>query len=519
MTELQAIAEHEGLEIIELNFTFSRGVRPSVCHVMAIPQPTFSGESGPLTLTYGEESVTFPDCAVDFADLRIEQGQAINMRILDRRWKWQRPIVTFRANLRQDESSIRLETLRTPAQLAAMLLGALGEQSFDTSEMPSATFPTVHWDGVKAVDALQELCDLCGCVVCLGLDNVVRIRRLGLGGDIPDFPVRMTELYPVPLTNLPSHVRVDMDDVLVQSKLALSATARDTNYDRKVLDALSYRPSNGWKYEHPAMFNNVSATYNDPNQQQQYAAGLAFEDVFRKYRVANQAHGGLGVPGIDDPITSMEQLTLRDTLNDYALDSYGARQALPAYVEGVYWPESDNYENTPNGTRYHGKFSIDPVLGEVHFDRPVWKLAEDFTHLPADLYLTTTYTVRRSPTHTPTRYGYQRQVNDVGSGTLHIERRDLKPTITQRDANVSSLGTRNTNLLFLNIVGDVQVGAVQPSLVRQGAQDARYIGWVATELDGTLAQITWTMGGSRGTNTRITRWLQHVPPGGFHVAH
>ena len=82
---------------------------------------TFTGQSGPLVLKYGDETLTFPGCAVDYADLRMERGREINMRILDRRWKWRSPIVTYRANVPLDTESIRADTARTPAQIAQAL--------------------------------------------------------------------------------------------------------------------------------------------------------------------------------------------------------------------------------------------------------------------------------------------------------------------------------------------------------------------------------------------------------------
>lgn len=518
MPEPQATATHEGLYITSLKFSFSRGVYPSACHVTAIPLPTFTGQSGPLVLKYGDETLTFPGCAVDYADLRMERGREINMRILDRRWKWRSPIVTYRANVPLDTENIRADTARTPAQIAQALFNAIGESGYDTSAMPANVYPYVEWEGVSAADALNELCRLCGCIVVLGTDNIVRIKRLGVGNDLPFGATSLNELYPTQSAVLPRNVEARAGDVVIQSKLRLQCVGQQTNGNLATIDNLTYKPSNGWEYESPRQFANVSTTYLDRDSQTQYASTIAYEGMWKLYRVQAQAHGGVDVPGIPDAISSIEQYTLLDTLNDFALDGNSINKPLPAYVEGTYWPESDNYENTPAGTRYHGKFTVDPVWGLVRFEKPVLKLSESYLHKAADLYLTTTYTVRRSMTSTDERYLVFRQVSDAGTGSYGVDRRDITPAIVQRYSNVSSLGNRLNNLTQVNQLLNNQIDVIQAACIPQPAQDARYGGWrFDLNPDGAIAQVTWTMDRT-GVNTRVTRWFEHWPtPGGLHA--
>lgn len=484
---------------------------------MAIPQETYSRDPGSLTLRYGDDSITFRECAVDHSEVRIERGKQINMRILDRRWKWQSAIATYRANLPHRDASIRMDTVRTPAQIADFLFAILGETA-DTSEMPSSVYPYVEWDGVKVVDALDELCDHCGCVVVLGLDDAVRVKRLGSGGEIPAGALNLNELYPVQSAMQPANLQVRTGDLLVQSKLLLEAIAPEANETWDTIVNLAYRPTNGWGYESPRQFANVSATYTDNDFQTQYCSTLAFENMWRLYRVKQQAHGGLDVPGVPDAISSIEQITLHDTLNDFGLDMNSVRRPLPAYVEGIFWTGSDNYENTPAGTRCPVPFTIMPEGNAIKFSRPVVKLSADYLHDAATLYLTTTYTVRPFITSTPLRYQFTRSLDDTGRGTHGIERKDLTPAVTQRYANITALANRISNLGAIDNWANAQMEAVYQSFDQQPAQDAWYGGWLFRELDGAIAQTTWTMGEGRGTSTRMTRWNEHWPgPGGSHV--
>lgn len=512
MPEAQATAEHEGLNILSLDFTFSRGSHPSVCWVEAIPLPSFTGSVGPLTLKYGDDTRVFPGCALDYSDLRIEKGRKCNLRILDRRWQWQWQIATYRANVPGENSEPRSDTKRTPRQIAEFLLTTLGETGYDVSGMPTNVFPFVLWDGVKVSDALDELCLLTGCVLTLDADDKVRIKKIGEGKAVPDGAFRLNEVYDVLPAVVAKQIELRTGELLVQSKLALRAITTEFSGSAATLAGVSYRPTNGWEYETPYAFYNVGTLFQDRDRNIQYGSTYALQNVWRVFHVWEQAQGGYAVPGVSDSITSMEQLGLRDTLNDFALDANGVKRALPAYVEGTFWPGSDNYANVPAGTRVHTPFTIDSERGYVIFDEPVFALASDYTHANPVLWLTTSYTVLPRLTSTPNRYRRYRDLDPDGEGTYGVERRDLLPRITQRYANVTSPDYRLSNLGVIDAVAKAQLDAVENSLKPQPAQDAYYGGWdLRTDLDGMLAQITWTMGGAKKTRTRISRWHQHAP--------
>ncbi len=519
MPDPQAIATHEGLRILSLNFTLSRGVQPSACYAEAIPEPTYSGSPGTLKLTYGDFKREFTGCAVDHSDLRIERGRRVNLRILDRRWQWQHVIVTYRANLQLANGTIRSDTQRTPKQIADMLFGLLGESGVDTNDLPSNVYPFVEWDGCKVVDALEELCGICGCVVVPEINDKFSIRKIGVGGNLPPHAVRLSDFYPVQSAALPKNIQVRTDEAIVQSKFLLRAITTEFSGDQVTLGRASYYPTNGWEYETPYAFYNVGGLFTDRDFNIQYGSSYALEHVWRLFEIWTQAPGSLGVPGMTDPITSMEQLTFGDTLNDFGYDMNSVQRACPAYVEGIFWTGCDNYANTILGTRYHGKFTIDSDRGYVIFDEPVFSLASDYTHANPLLYLTTTYTVRPNLLSTPNRYQFTRSINGNGKGTYGVDRRDLVPRIAQRYTSSIVPSGLDTNLGQMDNALNAHLNAIEESCKPQPAQDGWYGGWLNQKLDGTIAQITWTAGlPGKGTMTRITRWNQHWPTlGGIHA--
>ncbi len=215
--ELQSLCLFDGVRQIEsASFTLSHGVTPSVAQLTIIPQvaPAIPLD-GTLVWTFGDVTILFPGCRVDKASFEYTQsGLVWRLSIFDRRWQWAFGQISGSYNVRRANigdgglpaalalkefptvppapqvpqlqlGTIDVNTLATPQQLATLCFLAMGEAGFEVGQLPNDSRPEVQWDHDNPAQSLANLCDLLGCRVSLGIDNVARIVRLGTGALLP----------------------------------------------------------------------------------------------------------------------------------------------------------------------------------------------------------------------------------------------------------------------------------------------------------------------------------------------
>src|SRR5262249_54548998 len=144
---------------------------------------------GDLVLSDGFNTITVPQMKVDVIKSRTDDsGTVWEMRLLDRRWKWvDKGAVLGMYNQVQDDGTGKLIawTIRSPAELAAILLREMGENPLAALNMPpglssadvanqtayyeagdnapvTGTNLAVHWDGIPPAGALASLCEMYG---------------------------------------------------------------------------------------------------------------------------------------------------------------------------------------------------------------------------------------------------------------------------------------------------------------------------------------------------------------------
>lgn len=243
------------LVIRHADMVFTHGVEPSVCHMLAVPGPI---PSVPGDLLFSEDTgneVRLRDCAINRATLEpvdTARGIRLVLQVMDRRWRWRYRRISGEYNQRhRDGESINS---RTYQELITLLLDALGEFNYEIT-IPDETLegPHVDWRHVRADLELATLLDRIGCIVTLGLDDLVRVVVNGRGPLYPETGrERMPTLDSIPST-LPAKVTVQFAETKLQAPLLLEPVGIQVGDDGTFgdilpLEELDYEPAAGWEY-------------------------------------------------------------------------------------------------------------------------------------------------------------------------------------------------------------------------------------------------------------------------------
>lgn len=452
-----------------LDGSLTRGIYPSVFTLYTLPQPSLDVQ-GDLTFGYGSQGVQLHGCAIASANMRRnydERHPIMAVHILDRRWKWRFSTISGDYNRRQADGTVDPATLMIPSFLATKCLQALGEANYDVSLMPTGMLPRVQWQNQRADLALQWLCDYVGCEIVYNHQiDAIQIYPGGFGGVTSDGGLTPKYSF-VPRTNIPGQITVQCGPSVYESRLKLSAVARESNGQQKTISTLSYNPT--WSSESPWTFPSIT---NNTNAQ------IAFEQVYRDFRVVGQQDGSLNVPNCPVAVASMDQYLLGNTLLSYETDLNGYRRNLPAYIDGDFWPYGLLCTNVSN-QRYTGEVSFNTDRKLVSTVRPVFKVSSTGYSEPS-LYITTSYKVRD-------QYGqivsYSLSGGGSGTGTMVLRR----PEIFASYNNTFGLSTESQ----AQAEAQAYISAFQQKFASPFSSEVRYGGFVDAPLDGTISQISW----------------------------
>ena len=475
------------------------------------------------------------------ANLRGGQsGWFMSIQIADRRWKWQFGQITGAYNLRtlgtDDVEAIDAATEKTPWELAKLLLDAMGEQDSNALAIISDARPLVLWDHANPAQELQALCESLGCSIVLGLDNRVRIVRLGVGLTLPQVPSLRNPGFGLARRPRPEKIKVVGGPVLYQSSLRLQAVGLETNGSVKVLDDLSYLPAVGYFPDPQSGFPGITATYRDAADGLTRKSRLLAEaSVYRWYRIKEQAHN----PGSDDlrppdypgePLNRIQQIILTDQLverqtllatgeapdarNPPALTKLVPR---PAYVEGefVVFPDGPmGKQATMDGRtvsypfRVNTTWQLDAQRCMAVFSSPLFRPGSTTASgangtREAEIYLTCAYSLVTTETLMPDRYNIERAVPDgiPGSGTRIIFRPEIQlkeRTIYGTDFSVQRV---ESNIVQCDEEANHYIDAALREYEANTTGIGEYVGLEKIEPDGTILQVTWRIDGS-GTFTQ-----------------
>jgi hypothetical protein len=284
------------IAITRADFSRSHGITPNAIMLDLVPLDirnlNYGTRQGNLVLRYDGATLTVPDCVIDAATINMdESGTVYSFSILDRRWRWQYGSISGHYNRRTETGKLIdnedpefaenyvLHTLKSPQQLAQLLLLAMGENAarIDVSALPAGTGPEMLWEVANPARELASLVEMFGCRIVYCLDDKVRIYKLGQAWDdvgqerrwanreeraaerrvqrlarlsgVPTNPplpnplpvIRYSES--VDIVESPRHIEIFTSPTLYQWDFELEAVGLDKDGVVKLLKDLSYAPN------------------------------------------------------------------------------------------------------------------------------------------------------------------------------------------------------------------------------------------------------------------------------------
>lgn len=235
-------------KIRKVTGTMTRGIRPDVWTIQTTPEGIAGGFAtfGNLVLfRNGTPLLTLPDCWVTRADVD-RSGTFINIRVVDRRWRWAFGAAAGVGNLRQPDGSLDGFTETTPQAIAAQLLVLLGEVGFDVSALPDIARPEIMYDFNKPANALQKLCDELNTHISFNVaTGGVRLWGNNFGNPLPSGG-ESKDVVSVEGRPAPPAVVALSNVTEFQRRWPLELVGLELDDNVKPLQNVSYRPSTGF---------------------------------------------------------------------------------------------------------------------------------------------------------------------------------------------------------------------------------------------------------------------------------
>lgn len=495
MPVLQGTASYGPLRaILRASFTLGHGVDPSVATMEVAPQ-NVPVEGQTLAFHYAGTTIAFPNTKVDDARLISDKGgQRLSLRILDRRWKWRTGEINGIYNRRHGDGTLDTNYEKTPQELARLCLLAMGEAGFDVGALPNTTRPEVVWVAQNPAQALSDLASSLGCSIVLGIDNRVRIVRLGVGGFLPKNAGELTVNYGIESADVPDSIKVVCGRNLYQTAWLLEAVGRDTDNTIKPIDDLSYKPSNGWENESVLFFTNVL------NEHGETAQSLARETVFRWYRIQQQAGGGAG----RDRVLPIENKLLQTQTDP------NTQQVQPkaTNVAGYIW-KGDKVADASNVELVASvdvPFQLNTELGIVEFADTVYSIAGNkpaTTVQEANIWLFCSFGIRKANSLLWDRTTFEQKISgrNRGTGPLIIRREDLqRRQIATWAADLSSSRLiDNIEIVLAECRKEIAAKLLEFQAIE--SFEVTYGHILPLSPDGRIRQVSWSVGRS-GATTR-----------------
>lgn len=467
-----------------LHGSLTRGVSPSIFTLYHAPFSIPDGGTGTLTFGTGDNVISFSDCAIAGSFVRQYSGlQPVQAtHIADRRWKWKHTVVSGTFNVRTSEGTVDPATKQEPGELAAYILRAMGETSYNTSQMPTGVYPPATWNNKRGDLALKDLCDYVACVPVLNpSSNVIEIWPLGTGEGSGEGQLGKTRH--VPRTRVPGLIECRTGPVRWQTRLKLRPVSRNASFpQQKHIDEIEYKPQGGWQLQSPFTFQSLTNTLH---------RAIAFATIWREYRVTGQADGSLLPPFCNQQINSVNQYVLDDYLIETETDVLGYKKPMPYYIGGSYWPYTDLPENCDPEQYYNGEATLYKDRLMVTFPVPVHGFNASGQPVEPTLYLFTSYRVKTIDGE----FIYLFRSNTTGSqtgGKLILERPEIFAIFNT--AGVPGSAQDTSQQAFQE--ADNYVNIFLRKYQNPNASEVTVPGFVPGLLNGNLAQLTWNLTGN-----------------------
>lgn len=529
MSDPIATASFDGIppeNVVGCAFTFNaHGILPSVCALDILPQPALNVLNGTLRISYGQTQIAWPDCRIDAHQLeRNDEGQIYRVWIWDRRWRWQFGQISGEYNRQQDDAERLLTQGKTPQQLAELCLAAMLEPLYDVSDLPNVARPHVLWDLENPAQALAELCESLACRVVLGLDNVTRIKRAGIGQQPPVNDALIDSSAGINAAELPDRIVVATAPLRYQLDLPLEAIAQDVNGEWLPVDNVSYRPANG--FADLIHFTDVAEASG------MGAAELAARTVYRVFRpifpIQTTLYGEIAdrervtlLPEMAETTWDVEQkkyvrapaLVYGEYTHPLEID---ARQTALAYLDSPLntvqtevdlLAVSGELDETDQKAVVDIPFAVDQERGQIRLGAAVTLLTDNALTAP-NLALRCACLVKDEHTGAVERFAWPRRLTNAPAGATRdamLPRDDIEPVYIEGYAS----DLTPSGIIFQNDANTIAKAnhyldeAARAITAAQDSVTARYVGIHDVTLDGARMQVTYALGNRRPATTTI----------------
>lgn len=475
------------------NFTLTTGILPDVCVMQIAPQADPIAPVGTLSISLGNDVVQFPNCRLESSTIHRDTRRIVQtVRILDRRWEWKYGEISGRYNVRNSDGTIESGTEKTPRELAAVLLAAMGEFDYDVSLLPNNARPEIAWDVANPAVELARLTRALGCKIVLRTDNRVALSPTGAQAELPlGYYTAYSE--GIAAESVPDIVKVYAGSTIIQSKLKLRAVGIETDGTLKPIDELSYKPDDGWGT--PGRFEGIG---NETHRH------LAIESVYRMYEVESQADGTDEV--IDWGEIKPEDMEFQPRLLDNYTDQLGkVRDRLPI-VEGKYASQVENPSDENNSHAVWSKgFTFHEDIGLFHLNAPAAKSNGSVGYDAAELYATVAYKVEGEH-GIPVRESQERVLN-VGDN-IHAEKVEslYRTHVVSYDEDAITQESSTSNLGTLLNALEAVIDAIIHEHGFLQSKSVEYSGVQNISPSGAIRQVTWLAPMMR---TRVSVNVEH----------
>jgi len=526
-----------GIERIESLVANDRhGISPSVMLLNVLPQASLPSVIGDLVIGSGQNVRIWRDCLIDSGTAAYDaNGLVATLALLDRRWRWRFGTISGQYNVRDKTGEIiasegenannnpYANTEKTPRELCAILLDAMGEVNYDIQDVPNSIRPEVDWYNDNPANELANLCDILGCGIVLQPDNRVAIRVLGVGSEFP-FGAVISDAPTLDPPEIPTRISVITEPIQYQWDFELEAVGVDRDESIKRIDDLDIKPLTG---EDGAVF----AGWSDFDAHNGFA-GMLEEDrklaeiaVYKWYAIKFPfSYPDRTLPNGGE-FKFKEEIVLLDRQVDkrFTLDKSGFDQKDP-FVYGIWYDEDEGTQEPGfNPAKVTSKskgvvpysFFLDTERQIVKFSYPVYAYSDGNLRGPgldADLTIPAILRLRTGFLYRNVNRSLRALQRDQDTGArlntrpYVVRRHDLFPSqwIDFENATTFSQGIVRHNFETIYPRLDPYMDTIQESFRPKTSGVKVYIGIVPVRLDGALLQATYQMN-SVGVTTTVQR--------------
>jgi len=521
----QGVVTFSGIEAeLSASITLSHGITPSTPALYMPSVPKSLPETGTLRITFAGISHDFPDCRVTKVeeDVARDGKQTFAIHLLDHRWRWKYPTISGHYNVTIGDLSkeIRPETAKTMRELMKLCADAMDEPKFDFSRVPDKLFPEVQWEYTNAAQALQELCDQCGCRIVMASGNKFSVQVAGKGSNLPNDDTVVEESVSYERNEAPDAILFVAGRTAYDHDFELEAVGKDKGGKVVPIDKLSYKPRDGWQKSEPILFEKVAADAGDKMRD------FAKESIFRWYRIKLP----VTIPGVVGPIKKLAQLLpllgIQVTkAKFFQADGTERVQNLPAWVYGQYY--QDTAGEKPNMDRitgdadhfpetlYQRDFNIDQERGVIVFSDPVYRFIQSKTIIdgisydnndiaPPKLFIRMAVNLRDEDTRAYEHYTVERKLpgKELKTKPYILRRDDIRLEFYKHPTLVLA---RANNKAQVDAEAKLYLDAKQAEFDLQTPGTRVYAGIKNIQPDGAIQQVTWYIDTTGFAFTRISR--------------